>query len=62
MTNMVRHSIDLEPRRMIHEARFSLPLARSDVATFIVDVTRAQEYFPGAIEGGTFADGEAIWI
>lgn len=47
---------------MIHEARFSLPLAPSKVATFIVDVTRVQEYFPGAIEGGTFADGEAIWI
>ena len=53
MTNMVRHSFDLEPRLMIHEARFSLPLAPSDVATFIVDVTRVQEYFPGATSNGS---------
>lgn len=45
-----------------HTERFTVAQPPDTVARNILDPDRVMEYFPGAIAGGKFDDGRAIWI
>lgn len=49
---------------IIHRATFKIPAPPERVASFVTDPARVQAYFPGARDGGHFAENssDAIWV
>ena len=47
---------------VFHQATLHVSAPLAMVAGFITDPERVMAYFPDALEGGVFEEGEAIWV